>query len=100
MFQVALQRLVAPAPDPLLDPVLVPVLVDYLGDPHPEVEPQGGEAALEQHVAPQQLVIAAVQGAQDPRLGELILPHQPAGYLPGTFGYRRTGRLVTNERVP
>src|SRR5689334_11921160 len=70
LFKVPLQGLVAPAPGPFG----ICGLVDHLRDPDAEVKPQAEEPALQQHVAAGQVAAAAVDGAQDARFGELVLP--------------------------
>ena len=60
LLQMALKRLVAPAPNPFGSDSAVPGFVDHPGDPYPQIEPQPEEAAFQQHVAAEQFVAVAV----------------------------------------
>jgi hypothetical protein len=60
LLQMALQGLVAPAPNPLWPAIAVPSLIGHSGDLHPEVEPGPKKPAFEQYLHGLQLVSAAV----------------------------------------
>ena len=95
---MALQRLVAPAPDAFLSAASVPLFVDNPGHPHPDVEAQAEEPSLKQHVPAEQRTAWPVDAAQDPGIGEFVLADQAARGLPDAAGLRRARRLLADHR--
>jgi hypothetical protein len=82
LLEVALQRLVTPAPHALRAVAGVPFFIDDPGDPDAEVEAQSEEPPLKQHVPAEQRAVPTVDAAQDPSVGELVPTDQVACGLP------------------
>ncbi len=75
----------------------VPRLVDHPGDPDAKVEAQAAETAFQQHVAAEKVIAAAVHGAHDPGVGELVLAHQTERDLRRPAALRQPGGLAADD---
>ena len=98
MLEVALQCLVTPAPYALRAVASVPSFVDDRSDPDADVEAQAEKPPLKKHVPAEQRTVPAVDAAQDPGVGELVLTGQAASGLPQTAVLQRTRRLPAELR--
>lgn len=80
-LEVTGKRAVTPAPDADVPPVDRASLVDDRADPAPEEAAQRAEAHLEQHVAVGEVAGGVEDGANDRRVGEGVVAHEPPGDL-------------------